>query len=289
MKIKFKDEHFTDAALALVQATNTIVSQYESRLTARQVYYQFVSHVPGFQNSDANYKKVTDIISKGRMAGLIDWDAIEDRGRVISMPTEFSGIGAGLQLLHDQYKVKRWEDQPRYAELWVEKQALAGVLQPIADKVHVPFMANKGYGSSSSMFEASRRLIHYGAAKEEAIIFYLGDFDPSGEDMVRDIRDRLTTFGVQNLRVVKLALTWEQIQTYNPPPNPAKITDPRARAFIEEHGDESWEVNALDPTVIETIIMDAFKGIVDVKLMKAAKKREKEEKKYLLSLIPETT
>ncbi len=288
MKIKFKEERFSDAALAMIAAANQIIGRYSTRLTSRQIYYQFVSHVPGFSNDVDNYKRVTDVLSRGRMAGLIDWDRIEDRGRVVAMPGvlgDFNTPDQAVRLLSEIYRVKRWQDQPVYAELWAEKQALGGMLQPIADKVHVPFMMNKGYSSSSAMFDASLRFRHYGRDKDK-VIFYLGDFDPSGEDMVRDIRDRMELFRVPDLRVEKLALTWAQIELYNPPPNPAKVTDPRAKKYIEEHGDESWEVDALEPDAIEQIIMDAFKEVVDVKLMKAAKKREKAEAKYILDLVP---
>ncbi|MFZ2152098.1 MAG: hypothetical protein WAV09_03260 [Minisyncoccia bacterium] len=290
MKLKFKEKKFSEAALQMIALINQVIGQYRSRLTARQVYYWFVSHVPNFPNTPGSYDKMSDLISEGRLCGLVDWDAIEDRGRVVEIPLDFKSTSEAIGwLANDIYHVPRWGDQPRYAELWVEKQALSGVLYPIAKKIHVPFMATKGYNSQSAMFEAAMRLRLWQLKGKEVFIFYLGDFDPSGEDMVRDIRDRLNMFGVQQLTVEKLALTWDQVQQYQPPPNPAKIRDPRAAAYIERYGDESWEVDALDPDVIEEIIVDKFKSIVDVKLMKAAKKREKIDKKYLLSLAPDLT
>ncbi len=288
MKQKFKEKKFSAEAVQLIALVNRVISSYSTRLTARQIYYWLVSHVPGFPNTPHSYDRTSDLISEGRLCGLIDWEAIEDRGRVAEIPLDFRNTSQAIRWLADDvYRVKRWEDQPCYAELWVEKQALSGVLYPIARKVHAPFMATKGYNSQSAMYEAAQRLAYFSNLGKRVHVFYFGDFDPSGNDMVRDIRERLEMFGVPNLEVRKLALTWEQIQHYNPPPNPAKITDPRARAYIEEYGDESWEVDALDPDVMEEIIVDAYKSIVDVKLFKAAKAREKQEKQYLRSLAPE--
>lgn len=95
------------------------------------------------------------------------------------------------------------------------------------------------------------------------MLFYLGDHDPSGEDMVRDIRDRLTTFGVQRLDVRKVALTMAQIEEFDPPPNPAKTTDSRYEAYAAKHGNESWELDALDPPTLRKVIRDAFASVVD--------------------------
>lgn len=288
MKHAFKVEKFSAEQIQMLALIDKVIGSYSTRLTARQVYYWFVSHVPGFPNTPQSYKKMSDLISRGRMGGHIDWHAIEDRGRVVDIPLDFANTSEAIGwLANDVYHVKRWEDQPRYAELWCEKQALSGVLWPVARKVHAPYMATKGYSSQSAMFEAAMRYLHHARKGKELHLFYLGDFDPSGEDMVRDIRDRFEVFGVRDIEVHKLALTWEQVQQYKPPPNPAKIDDPRAAAYIEKYGDESWEVDALDPDVTSQIVIDAYTEIVDVKLYKAAKKLEKEHKQYLLSLAPD--
>lgn len=99
--------------------------------------------------------------------------------------------------------------------------------------------------------------------------------------MVRDIRDRMEMFGVENLKVRKLALTREQIAQYNPPPNPAKRSDPRAEAYRAEHGDSSWEVDALPPEVLSQIITDAFEELIDREKMDAVIAREERDKKEL--------
>lgn len=286
MKQAFKAIKFSEEKLAFINVANTMIARYSTRLTVRQLYYQFVSHVPGFENSKRSYSRFSDIISDGRLGGLIDWEAIEDRGRVVSMPTEFDDTNDAIKNLAHFYRINRWEDQPIYSELWCEKQALAGLLDPLARRIGVPLMINKGYSSMSAMRESALRYMARGKERPKKC-FYLGDFDPSGNDMVRDIRDRMEMFGVTNFEIVKLGLTWEQIEQYQPPPNPAKVDDPRAGAYIEEFGDSSWECDALDPDDLETIVIDAFRSVVDVKTMRAAKAREKLDRQYLLSLIPD--
>lgn len=272
-----------DAKLNIVRA-NQIVALYQAqglRLTARQLYYQFVTK-NWITNEERSYKNLTSLISKARLAGLLDWDAIEDRGRVPDHPPEFEDLDALAQAALRSYRLPRWEGQEVYAELWVEKQALAGVLQPLASEFHATLMVNKGYSSQSAMYESAKR---FRASDRRPVLFYLGDHDPSGEDMVRDIRDRLEMFGVEGIEVNKVAITMEQIEEHNPPPNPAKITDPRAAKYIERHGDSSWEVDALPPNVLADLIRAEFERVIDVSLMDAVKEREEEDKQKLKAAV----
>jgi hypothetical protein len=290
MKELFRTTNFRPAALEKIDQMNVIIDEYQEqdlRLTARQLYYQFVSRdlIP---NQPAEYKKLTALLTDARYAGLVDWDAIEDRGRVAASPSEFDDIGELTRVAMRAYRLPRWEGQDHYAELWVEKQALAGVLEPLASEFHATLMVNKGYSSASAMKESAERLINK-ADDREIDIFYLGDHDPSGEDMVRDIEERLAEFGVCNLAVVKIALTTHQVKQYRPPPNPAKLTDPRAAAYIAKHGNKSWEVDALPPNVLAQLIRAAFEAILDVKKMDAIKRREEADKKRLLAAVRKLT
>jgi intein/homing endonuclease len=140
-----------------------------------------------------------------------------------------------------------------------EKDALSGVISRVTEKFHVRLMVNRGYSSATAMHDAAKRIIR---SEKEAHILYLGDHDPSGMDMVRDIRDRLLEFNAE-VKVDHIALTDEQIAKYNPPPNPAKVTDPRAGGYIATYGKTSWEVDALTPTVLNALIESKILGIID--------------------------
>lgn len=113
------------------------------------------------------------------------------------------------------------------------------------------------------------------------IVFHLGDHDPSGIDMTRDIEDRLALFADHVIEVRRLALNRDQIDLYKPPPNPAKVTDSRSDGYIAEHGHDSWELDALSPTVLADLITDAVTGVRDELAWSAAAKREASERTLL--------
>lgn len=295
MKEQFREMRCRAASLEVIHRANEILDEYE-RVTARQLYYQFVARglldelgfrpdASGSTNNPQSYKRLTSIISDGRLAGMIDWSKIEDRGREPTVWTQYDGPADMVNQTLQHYRLPRWADQDHYVELWVEKQALAGVLEPLAYEFHVSMMVNKGYSSQSAMYASAERFREYVGEGKRPVLFYLGDFDPSGEDMVRDIRERLIMFGVEDIDVCKIALTMSQIKQYNPPPNPAKITDPRAKDYIRRNGESSWEVDALNPRILSALIRDAFRTVVDEKKMKEMKKKEEIHKQKLRDMV----
>lgn len=284
-KIQFKDFTFQAASRAIIDTCNSIIEDYNTqglRLTLRQLYYQLVTKNI-VVNSEKSYNTLSTIVSRGRLAGLIDWNAIEDRSRTPYIPTDFANLKELVQAALHSYRLPRWEGQKCYAELWVEKDALAGVLSPMAREFHVPLMVNRGYLSQTMMYESSLRFIEHEGMP--GIIFYLGDHDPSGEDMVRDIRDRMEMFGVSDLDVQKIALNIEQVRRFKLPPNPAKMADPRASAYIEKYGRESWEVDALPPVTLQKIIRRCFEAVIDYEAMEQVKEQEEIDKKKLLKAV----
>lgn len=282
MKVWFRDRSFRKESENLIDSCNEVVEQYQGqglKLTLRQLYYQLVTKTI-ITNEERSYKNLSTLVSDARLAGLIDWDAIEDRVRVPDVPGEFKDLNDLVDAALYSYRLPRWDGQKNYVELWVEKDALAGVLRTMAKKYHVTLMVNRGYSSQSAMYEASRRFTDQDA-KKELWLLYVGDFDPSGEDMVRDVADRMGMFGVPGLRVVKVALTPDQVKKYKPPPNPAKRKDPRSKEFIKKYGASSWEVDALPPNVLHSLIDKLMKQLLDIPKMNAIMEREKVDKERL--------
>lgn len=291
---RFRIINFKQESLVRIEQMVKIIAEYESQgltLTARQLYYQFVSrdYIP---NTARSYKNLTALLADARYAGLVDWDSIEDRVREPTVWSDFSSISECVNRAVRNFRLPRWDGQMSYVELWVEKDALAGVLEPLAAEFHATLMVNRGYSSASAMFAAAKRFIECTNQAESdewdpdlpeksPVLFYLGDHDPSGEDMVRDIADRLREFGVERLEVQKLALTMEQVKKYRPPPNPAKTTDSRYENYAAEHGTQSWEVDALPPNVLQKIIRTAFEGVIDREAMDAVIEKEDEAKEKL--------
>jgi hypothetical protein len=285
----YQEKRFGPDALAIIGKANEIILDYEGQgfgLTLRQLYYQFVARGL-LANSDKNYDRLGNLISDGRMAGLVSWTAIEDRGRSLMGLNFHSGPDAAVKEARSEYRIDMWANQEWRPEVWVEKQALEGVIGSICNELRVNFFATKGYNSMSEQWRAGRRFAGYIHKGQRPIIFHLGDHDPSGLDMTRDNRDRLSIFAGVPIQVMRLALNMDQVQHYNPPPNPAKITDSRAADYIARFGNSSWELDALDPPTIHNLIRDAVEKIKDRKLWDEKLAEENEHKDRLDIIIEE--
>ncbi len=288
MKERFEEWDPKPESAARVDTCNEIIAEYQAqglKLTLRQLYYQFVSR-DLLDNTVRAYKNLGTLVSKARVAGMMDWEAIEDRGRRPDVPLEFDDLDHRMESAMWNYRLDRWEGQPTYCELWVEKAALAGVLEPLAREFHVTLMVNKGYSSQSAMYESAQRIQarSEGTYSDRPVhVLYLGDHDPSGQDMVRDIQTRLDKYTRDELDidVETVALTTAQVHLHSPPPNPTKLTDSRAKGYIEEHGHECWEVDALDPATLQGLIRGRFEALVDRGVMADVVSREEEDKQRL--------
>lgn len=267
MKQKFKHVNFKPASLELLDAINEIIEEYQAqglRMTLRQLYYQLVTRNT-IANQERAYKNLGKLLSEGRLTGHVDWNAIEDRLRKPHKVTEWKNPRQIMEAVVAGYKMDRWALQETYIELWVEKDALAGVLEPIADQYHVVLMVNRGYSSQSAMKESAERFrAQYLKGKHQVKILYIGDMDPSGEDMVRDVEERIYTLSQEvPVQVVKLAITEAQVAQFTPPPNPTKMTDSRAAAYIEKFGMDSYEADALPPDILAGVARGAIEAEID--------------------------
>jgi hypothetical protein len=288
MKIIYKRQKFYFRSIKQIEKANEIIENYLAqglRLTVRQLYYRFVAAglIP---NNQKSYKNFAALINNARMAGYISWLAIEDRTRFLRGKTFWESPEQILDNAYHAYKRNSWEYQNQHIEVWVEKDAMLGVLQKACSPVDVYYMSDRGYVSSTALWEASRRLKEkYEENGTGPIVIYLGDFDPSGLDMVRDIQDRLVLFGDTFTKVKKIALSKSQIKKYDPPPNPVKITDSRAKWYIQEYGNESWELDALEPNIIIGLIQAEVKKYINEEMRNKSKQQEAEELDYLKQLV----
>lgn len=256
-------KNFQPESLKKIQAALSIIADYQRQgltLTLRQLYYQFVSK-DWIPNTQASYNNLGALISDARLAGLIPWTALEDRGRNLMGLRTYDGPAHAVSTLKDGYRIDMWANQDWRPEVWVEKAALEGVIAGICNQHRVDFFATRGYNSQSEQWRAGRRLAGYIEKGQRPIIFHLGDHDPSGIDMTRDNRDRLSMFAGVPILVQRLALNYPQIEQYRPPPNPTKLTDSRATEYVNQYGEQSWELDALSPTVISNLIGDAIARI----------------------------
>jgi hypothetical protein len=286
-KICYVQKGFARKSLRLVEQANDIIAEYQRQgysLTLRQLYYQFVSRdiIP---NNMQAYKQLGNVVNDARLAGLIDWQAIEDRTRNLHTLPEWSSPASIIEVCASTFRIDKWATQPRRVECWIEKEALAGVFERVCDELQVPMFACRGYTSQSEMWVAGQRLRRHRNNGQVPLIIHFGDHDPSGVDMTRDIRERLETF-MGGVEVDRLALNMDQVEQYQPPPNPAKLTDSRSTAYVQEFGDESWELDALEPAVLAQLVRDAVAEVLDEDLWAASVEVE-EEHRRLLGVVSE--
>lgn len=275
LKICYKRINFRQSSLDLINLINQVIDEYSAQgyeLTLRQAYYQLVArgYIP---NNERSYKNVGNLINDGRLAGLIDWYAITDRTRNLRENGHWDNPANVIASARHSYLLDKWEGQPNYVEVWVEKDALVDIVGQACRPIDTPYFSCRGYTSQSEMWSAAQRFKTQNTQREGCYIIHLGDHDPSGIDMTRDIQERLWMFGA-DVEVKRVALTMNQVQTYNPPPNPAKITDSRASKYIDEYGDESWELDALEPQMLNQLITNEVTALRDDVIYKSVCDKE---------------
>jgi hypothetical protein len=232
------------------------------------------------------------VISRARMSGRFDWRYIIDRTRNLSTVSHWSSPASILDSAAEGYAEDKWRDQPAHVEVWVEKEALADVVGQVANRHDVGYLACRGYMSQSEQWEAGQRFLRAIQRGKRVVLLHLGDHDPSGIDMTRDIEDRLTRFIITDgwrelpnrddvgtkyseildalasqygldgdpFTVRRIALNMDQVEEYSPPPNPAKLTDSRVGSYLRDYGGESWELDALDPATLDALIEEHILG-----------------------------
>lgn len=332
-----------------------IIDEYQKEgyvLTLRQLHYQFVTQ-NWIVNHDTAYKKLGGILDDCKYAGIIDWDSIEDRGRIPFIPYWVKGVNHAIEDTIEQYRLDRMAGQENYIELWTEKDALSGILRRTTSKYHIRLVVNKGYTSSTALYNAYERFVENILSGRKVTILYFGDHDPSGLDMVRDIEHRLMLFLSQGdklqdddrftdmmgkwwadgdysdynvlmskycdlrlakalskpnakterfeeyfsakrkffidseklFQVVPIGLTKQQIKKYKLPPNPTKLTDSRAEGYIKDHGSTCWEVDALKPQVLTSIVESNILSRIDDSIFQKIIKQEEKDVKQLKKFI----
>lgn len=296
MRIAYESKRFASETLDAIHQANLILNEYAEQgydLTLRQLFYQHVARglIP---NTERSYKRLGSIVNDARLAGYIDWDSIIDRTRNVREVTHWRDPEHIINGAARSFRRALWEAQGDYVEVWIEKDALVGVIAGICSELDVPYFSCRGYTSQSEMWAASQRLLEPVKQGKHVTVLHLGDHDPSGIDMTRDIQDRLRTFiwqdfarweferdgidietasdvsvqasmsiAADRLTIKRIALTMDQIRQYDPPPNPAKLSDSRAGGYVVEYGYESWELDSLEPAVLTELVRSNVTDLID--------------------------
>lgn len=287
MRECYKEITFKTKTLQQIDRINAIIEEYMDagyRLTVRQLYYQLVARdiIP---NNEKSYKQTTSIVNDARVAGLVDWDAIEDRTRAFEARSRWERPQDILTASARQFHTDPWATQDKRVFLVVEKEALVGVFQRVCHEFDVPLLAARGYPSASVVREFAKTEIE-GNGSHEIVILHFGDHDPSGIDMTRDLQDRFDLFGsYSHFNLKRMALNYDQIEELKPPPNPAKQTDARFVNYRKRFGTSSWELDALPPTVLSEMARNEILTHVDVKKWDKWAKGVDAARKKMLKLV----
>lgn len=278
---KFREHKFNKESMRRIHQANDIITEYMRggyELTLRQLYYQYVQRgiIP---NKDTEYKRLGELLSKARLAGLIDWNSLIDRTRNLKganggydSPREYiEGMTSG-------YFVDWHIGQENYIEVWIEKDALVGVIERPCNRYRVRYFSCRGYSSQSEQYRAGQRFAQITDEGRTCHIIHLGDHDPSGIDMTRDNNERVNMFSYDNVQVHRIALNMDQIEELKPPPNPAKFTDSRAVDYVRNYGKSSWELDALPPDYIDNLVSQKISSLLDHDAMEVQKQIEREHK-----------
>lgn len=304
----FIERSFRPETLDVIEKANAILDEYERDglvLTLRQVYYQFVARdlfppdrrwsldartnrwkrdLDGTPNAEPNYEWLGDILSNARLAGLVDWSMLEDRMRSLEGVTHWSDPPEILDGVARQYREDVWASQRNRVEVWVEKDAVIGVIERACRELRVDYFACRGYASQSAYYAAGKRFRDYVRRGQRVVVLYMGDHDPSGIDMTRDVTDRLRLFSENDIEVRRVALNMDQIEQYDPPPNPVKQTDGRSAEYMRQFGETCWELDALEPRVLNQLVHDNVRPLISqLKKWKAAMDREAKNRNLLES------
>lgn len=297
--------------IQLVETARRILDEYHP-MTVRQVYYQLVSGLV-IKNNRSQYQAVSNAIVQARQDGRIPWEWIEDRLRRPHSVGMWDDLADFSKTALAAYRRDVWKTQPAYLEAWLEKDALSGLFEEVLRPYGVTLNVGRGYDGWSSLHAAAGRFegdgIGFNLAdtmtgedmkdlKEMAgdnfaalygeptpgTILYYGDLDPSGEDMVRSLRERLAFFGCRP-QIIKCALALKDVKEYNLPPALAKKTDTRRDAYVEKFGDVCVELDALPAAVLQSRLKIDVETRLDLEALEEVKQAERADKENLRELL----
>ena len=278
-------KRLTSKRKKLIKNIDNIIQSYTEagmQITVRQVYYQCVSKnlIP---NNANQYNKIVDLVADGRLHGLIDWAAIEDRTRYKRANAHWDSPEEIIQSAIESYKIDTRKTQPVYLEAWIEKDSLVSILEDTCRSLDVPCFSCRGNPSITALHEASIRFAEH--QDKKCIILYAGDHDPSGLNIPQVIQERFNDFCV-DVDLRRIGITLEQIKELDLPPFPAKTTDGNYKKYVMTTGlIDSWELDALPPETLSALFRDNILALTDSHLWKQELDRQKRDKNRLAEML----
>jgi hypothetical protein len=262
--------------VALIEAAAEILAAHHP-MTLRQLFYRLVA-AQLLDNTRSRYQALGEAVRDARREGAISWEWIEDRLRRPRHVSMWDGLADFAAIAASAYRRDVWSTQPRRIEAWLEKDALSGIFEDVLGDYGVTLNVGRGYDGWSSVHQAAQRL------DDGDTILYFGDFDPSGEDMVRSLRERLADRGAEP-EIIKCALVFDDIERYQLPPDFTKTSDSRRAGFIARWGDVTVELDALPVEVLRERLVDAVESRIDLDALDEVHQQEAEDREQLVAAL----
>lgn len=263
---------------ALRNALFEITSE-QAPMSVRQVFYQATSRGL-IDKTEAEYKNVVcRLLALMRLEGELPFDWIADGTRWMRKPTTFGSLDHAVRNIVSSYRRALWDNQDAYIEVWIEKEALAGVVVDVTAEWDVPLMVTRGYPSLSYLHSAAEGLE---AEDRPCFVYYFGDLDPSGVDIARNVEERLVEFApAADITFERVAVNVEQIEMLNLPTRPTKRTDSRSKGWVGG----SVELDAIPADVLRQMVSDCIVQHVDTRALEVVQVAEDEERELLRRLL----
>ncbi len=264
----------------IIENSKSILASYDYPITLRQLYYRLVSR--GMINDQHSYSRLIRLMTRAREQRIVDPDSIEDRNRLLlnyigmydfdyDVNKFFSARLKYFRESHQRFTLDVWHHQEYRVEVWSEKDAVRTELLLGAEKYRCPVCICRGYSSFSFIHALLKRQeeIENWTSGQTILILYFGDRDPSGEDMVRDLQERIFRYSkdyqIDNYPIVyKVALTDKQVTELQLPPAPSKPSDSRNKKFVEKHGNvAAVELDAIPPELLTQMVETSIHAMID--------------------------
>jgi hypothetical protein len=244
-------------------------------MTVRQLFYRLVSQGI-IDKTEQEYKQtVVRLLAEMRRSGQIPFSWIADNTRWMRKPKTHSGLAAALDETASVYRRAIWDEQNAYVEIWLEKDALAGVLFEITKQWDVPLMVTRGYASLSQLNGAAEIIQDI---NKPAFLYYFGDYDPSGLDITRAVEKGIREFAPgMDITFERVAVTAHQVEALELPTRPTKASDPRSRGFVGE----SVEVDAIPAGILRSLTESCITDHIDTALHERLLETETAERETL--------
>ncbi len=266
-----------------------ILNSYDFALTLRQIYYQLITRQIIPQPVDGEeakrvYKRLSNLCVNGRDEGILPEEKFTDPTRIFDKLSSWFDLKDFLDTVRRSYNKDKWDNQPKYLEIWTEKQALQKVINTITYKYDVGLQIAKGQYPRTGIYETSKR--YEAQSYKKCLLYYVGDYDPSGLAIYNSIKERLINYGVKVEIPDRIALTKGQIEKYKLPSDRAKRKDPNYNKFVEITGsDKVVELDSLPPDILRDIIEEAITKNIDYELLGLVQETEVEEQTKLNKFI----